>query len=77
MIHFEYLLELGEVQAIQTVTTLVDGMEGREKSGITIVEPREGGDADDHSDYVGNFFRWKAHFPQLRMSKGRTSTGTY
>ena len=31
MRHFEYLLELGEVGAIQTVTTLVDGMEGREK----------------------------------------------
>ena len=29
MRHFQYLLELGEVRATRTVTTLVDGMAGR------------------------------------------------
>ncbi len=33
------------------------GWRAVKKSGITIVEPREDGDADDQSDYVGNFFQ--------------------
>ena len=107
MRHFEYHLELGEVRATRTVSTLVDGMQGRTNrdnddeaiflprymgyrncykrymaslgynvrttgSGVTIVEPREDGEPEDPSEYVSfpsYFYKWKEHFPQLRVSK--------
>ena len=107
MRHFEYLLELGEVQATQTVSTLVNGVQGHANCdnddeaiflprymgyrncykrymaslgynvrttglGITIVEPREDGEPEDPSEYVSFptcFYKWKKHFPQLRVSK--------
>ncbi len=63
MRHFEYLLELGEVRATPTVTTLVDGMAGR-------VNRIDDADATFLPRYMGYRNCYKRYMASLSLSLG-------